>query len=59
MSPVRLPDEDDLRTPLFRKVGPRRKKAAKVPPKPPREPHREEDTESTDDAPRTSKEDER
>lgn len=59
MSPVRLPDEDDMRTPLFRKGPPRRRKAAQVPPNPPREPHREEDTDSTDDAPRTPKEDER
>ncbi len=59
MSPVRLPDEDDMRTPLFRKGVPRRKKAAQVPPNPPREPDREEDTESSDDSSGTSKEEER
>ena len=59
MSPVRLPDEDDMRTPLFRNRTPRRKKAVEAPPNPPEEPNREEDTESPDDSPGTSKEDER
>jgi hypothetical protein len=59
MSPVRLPDEDDMRAPLFRNRAPRRKTAAPAPTNPPKEPHREEGTDSPDDSPPHSKEDER
>lgn len=59
MSPVRLPDEDDMRAPLYRSRAPRRKKAAQAPPTPPKEPHGEEDPKSPEDSAGTSKEDER
>jgi hypothetical protein len=58
MSPVRLPDDDDVRAPLFRNRAPRRKNPAKVPPDPPKEPNPEEGTDCQEDSPRNSKEDE-
>jgi hypothetical protein len=59
MSPVRLPDDDDLRTPLFRNGAPRRKSTPKAPSNPPREPLREEDAQPPDDPRRIPKEDDR